>query len=325
MKRGMLAGVVCLLLGPATTMGQNLVVNGDFAEDLSGWEVLAPSPGVLGTIAANHEPAIDALDIPDSGSALIEWDLIDPLGVGSSHPIFRTCTSVSLDAEVLLPGGWAGEGLSAEAGSAFIRFCEYRSAADCSGGSSCGAREILETSGFVFDDFFRQTDPEGAQGVGVEVFAELEADGLGNATAQGSFRLDKVYFRGMEEPALTSTIDLLNLDGMTASFAGTGNDGQSPYQALYIWDFGDGTESTEQNPTHTYSSTGTFQVSLLVNTGFEQAIDQIEVLIEGPPVDVPTIGSIGIGILTCALCLSALMVMRRDRRVRVHNELSSPK
>ncbi|MGM0945385.1 MAG: MBG domain-containing protein [Bacteroidota bacterium] len=33
------------------------------------------------------------------------------------------------------------------------------------------------------------------------------------------------------------------------------------------WDFGDGTTSTEQNPSHTYQSPGTFTVSLSVNTG----------------------------------------------------------
>lgn len=38
--------------------------------------------------------------------------------------------------------------------------------------------------------------------------------------------------------------------------------GFSPY--TYIWDFGDDTTSTEQNPHHTYNSKGTFTVSLTV-------------------------------------------------------------
>ncbi|SDD76507.1 PKD repeat-containing protein, partial [Algoriphagus faecimaris] len=35
----------------------------------------------------------------------------------------------------------------------------------------------------------------------------------------------------------------------------------------WAWDFGDGTTSTEQNPSHTYQSSGTFTVTLSVNTG----------------------------------------------------------
>lgn len=33
----------------------------------------------------------------------------------------------------------------------------------------------------------------------------------------------------------------------------------------YLWDFGDGTTSVEQNPTHTYANEGTYTVSLIVN------------------------------------------------------------
>lgn len=39
--------------------------------------------------------------------------------------------------------------------------------------------------------------------------------------------------------------------------------GQGPFQS-WLWDFGDGNTSTQQNPTHTYNVTGTFTVSLTV-------------------------------------------------------------
>lgn len=35
----------------------------------------------------------------------------------------------------------------------------------------------------------------------------------------------------------------------------------------FAWDFGDGNSSTEQNPTHTYNTPGTFDVSLTINSG----------------------------------------------------------
>jgi PKD repeat protein len=34
----------------------------------------------------------------------------------------------------------------------------------------------------------------------------------------------------------------------------------------WSWNFGDGTVSTEQNPTHTYTKPGTFSVSLRITT-----------------------------------------------------------
>lgn len=44
------------------------------------------------------------------------------------------------------------------------------------------------------------------------------------------------------------------------SFVNTSYNGTS-----YVWDFGDGTTSTDVNPTHTYTATGTYTVSLIVN------------------------------------------------------------
>ena len=38
---------------------------------------------------------------------------------------------------------------------------------------------------------------------------------------------------------------------------------------LWFWDFGDGTNSTEQNPAHTYSTEGTYTVTLTVSNGHE--------------------------------------------------------
>lgn len=47
------------------------------------------------------------------------------------------------------------------------------------------------------------------------------------------------------------------VEGLTATFANT-----SLYATSYLWDFGDGATSTEQNPTHTYAEEGLFSISL---------------------------------------------------------------
>ncbi|TXD83314.1 T9SS type B sorting domain-containing protein [Subsaximicrobium wynnwilliamsii] len=40
-----------------------------------------------------------------------------------------------------------------------------------------------------------------------------------------------------------------------------------------IWDFGDGTTSTEENPTHTYETAGDYDVSLSVTSGADNSVD----------------------------------------------------
>jgi PKD repeat protein len=51
-------------------------------------------------------------------------------------------------------------------------------------------------------------------------------------------------------------------DTVTVQFNDTTHGGMPPY--TYAWDFGDGTTSTDQNPTHTYANPGEFAVTLTV-------------------------------------------------------------
>ncbi len=41
----------------------------------------------------------------------------------------------------------------------------------------------------------------------------------------------------------------------------------------WLWNFGDGSTSTQQNPTHTYNSNGAYTVALTVNNGINQATE----------------------------------------------------
>jgi len=52
----------------------------------------------------------------------------------------------------------------------------------------------------------------------------------------------------------------------------------------YQWFFGDGDSSSAQDPTHTYTSPGTFQISQIVDNGFCQDTATASVDVENPPV-----------------------------------------
>lgn len=59
-----------------------------------------------------------------------------------------------------------------------------------------------------------------------------------------------------EEPVAGFTF---SAEELTVTFTSTSTDADT-----YAWDFGDGTASTEQNPSHTYSAAGTYSVELSV-------------------------------------------------------------
>ncbi len=54
-----------------------------------------------------------------------------------------------------------------------------------------------------------------------------------------------------------------SINGPLVDFTNTGTSG-----ANYFWDFGDGNNSSLENPSHTYASAGTYTVTLIVDNGF---------------------------------------------------------
>jgi PKD repeat protein len=62
-------------------------------------------------------------------------------------------------------------------------------------------------------------------------------------------------------------------EGEAISFDGSGSNDKDGTIISFLWDFGDGETSTNQNPTHVYSQNGSYSVSLLV-TDNENATDE---------------------------------------------------
>ncbi|HKV86358.1 MAG TPA: PKD domain-containing protein, partial [Candidatus Dormibacteraeota bacterium] len=67
---------------------------------------------------------------------------------------------------------------------------------------------------------------------------------------------------GGNPPALSASVAHSALGLLGINFTGGASGGSSPY--WYYWDFGDGTSSTSQSPSHTYSAAGTYAVTFTV-------------------------------------------------------------
>lgn len=86
----------------------------------------------------------------------------------------------------------------------------------------------------------------------------------------GLYRID--YAADGRAPTVVINADRLDGPGpLTVTFDSEGTFDQDGDELTYLWDFGDGTTSTEQNPTHTYTVNGTFQARLTVTELTESA------------------------------------------------------
>jgi PKD repeat protein len=93
-------------------------------------------------------------------------------------------------------------------------------------------------------------------------------------------------------------------EGLEANFTADVTEGEAPLTVrftdlstgdvtVWYWDFGDGAFSTEQNPSHTYNTSGTFNVNLTVadDTGASDSLEILDYInvSEAPPVVVPVL------------------------------------
>jgi outer membrane protein assembly factor BamB len=100
----------------------------------------------------------------------------------------------------------------------------------------------------------------------------------------------KVYSFGDIEFLADANGPYLGSINSSVDFTGSVYGGQPGFS--WYWDFGDGATSTEQNPTHIYTSLGAYAVTLTVNDNLGQiATDDTEVLVEVPNItpEIPTL------------------------------------
>lgn len=106
--------------------------------------------------------------------------------------------------------------------------------------------------------------------------AITDADGL---TANGSVNVTV----GNANPALSVTAVATPSNGaspLTVAFTATPQGGTAPFS--YTWDFKDGQSSTQQNPSHTFASAGTYAVTLSVqDTASTTATANVSVTVTG--------------------------------------------
>jgi len=98
---------------------------------------------------------------------------------------------------------------------------------------------------------------------------------LATNTAGNSTQTQSAYI------AVATTADVsfgINVSSLTATFDNTSSNGIS-----YLWDFGDGNTSTDENPTHEYAANGTYIVTLTVANacGSVSTTETIEVQYSG--------------------------------------------
>jgi len=76
--------------------------------------------------------------------------------------------------------------------------------------------------------------------------------------------------------SISASSEILLISNATVDFTSTSTNGES-----YIWDFGDGNVSEEQNPTHTFAQEGTFNVSCIAYNASCSDTSFITILVDG--------------------------------------------
>jgi len=157
----------------------------------------------------------------------------------------------------------------------------------CNGGGAVGASvtvtssygtetDTAGTNGYYSVDIGPDTGTEWPDGTSFTVTATIDGwSGSNTGTVSGSTTQCDVT---LDPPAIqvTATASPTTIvAGETVDFTGSATGGAEPYS--WSWDFGDGGSSSQQNPSHTYTSEGTYTAVLTVtgdcgNTGSDSVV-----------------------------------------------------
>jgi PKD repeat protein len=90
---------------------------------------------------------------------------------------------------------------------------------------------------------------------------------------------DLVITVGNQPPvAIASATPNAGSTPLTVSFSSAGSSDPEGQTLTYLWDFGDGSSSTTANPSHVYSTAGTFSARLTVSDGNKSSVSQPETI-----------------------------------------------
>ena len=82
-----------------------------------------------------------------------------------------------------------------------------------------------------------------------------------------------LYDFEVREPQCISALDTVTITPVVSNFSYTNNNNIVSFTdasigaTSWFWDFGDNTTSTQQNPTHTYATAGSYTITLTINNG----------------------------------------------------------
>ena len=163
--------------------------------------------------------------------------------------------------------------------------------------SGCGSASAPYTSGDLIGDTVRESQANygcspvssGCGGMSpIENFMDYSEDAcMTKFTPEqvNRIRCSIVNYRWINTPPTAAFT--FTTSGLAATFTNTSTDAQTAATGLkYTWSFGDGTTSTDQNPTHAYAAAGTYNVSLDVldpGSGTATTAQSVVVTASNPP------------------------------------------
>jgi len=151
-------------------------------------------------------------------------------------------------------------------------------------GAQFAVNQPIEFSGSAKDDAGREVTKDivyewdfgdGTEGTGQTVSHAYSASGTYTVTLTVKTAAQAKEASPKLEPKQTAQIEITVMAAMSVAIFASVTEGPAPLEVSftaevqgtggsYYWDFGDGSTSTEANPTHTFTSEGTYTVKLVV-------------------------------------------------------------